>query len=72
MTADDPMYSGAIHHIAAVRLEVRACRAKFKLAQNRPPAVRAKIADALRKRGRPGAERAADALRWTIEQEAKR
>ena len=72
VTADDPMYRGAIHHIAAVRLEVRARRAKFKLAQNRPPAVRARIADELRKRGRPSDERAAEALVWTIEQEGKR
>ena len=72
VTADDPMYRGAIHHIAAVRLDVRARRAKFKLAQNRPPDVRAKIAEALRKRGRPNDERAAEALRWTIDQEATR
>ena len=72
VTADDPMYRGAIHHIAAVRLQIRACRAKFKLAQNRPPEVRAKIADAPRKRGRASDERAAEALLWTIEQEARR
>ena len=62
----------AIHHIAAVRLDVRSRRAKFKLAQNRPPEVRAKIAEALRTRGRPNDERAAEALHWTIDQEAKR
>ena len=72
VTADDPMYHGAIHHIAAVRLEIRARRAKFKLAQNRPAAVRARIADELRKRGRPSDERAAEALVWTIELEGKR
>ena len=72
VTADDPMYRGAIHHIAAVRLAVRGRRAKFKLAQNRPPDVRARIADQLRKRGRGNDERAAEALVWTIEQEAKR
>jgi uncharacterized protein len=72
VTADDPMYRGAIDHIVAVRLHIRARRAKFKLAQNRPPEVRAKIADALRKRGRPSDERAAEALVWTIDQEAKR
>ena len=69
---DDPMYRGAIEHIAAVRLDVRACRAKFKLAQNRPANVRTQIVEALRKRGRPGDERAAEALLWTIEQEGKR
>jgi uncharacterized protein len=71
VTAEDPMYRGAIHHIAAVRLDVRSRRAKFKLAQNRPPEVRAKIAAALRTRGRPNDERAAEALHWTIDQEAK-
>ena len=34
--------------------------------------VRAKIAEALRTRGRPNDERAAEALHWTIDQEAKR
>jgi predicted FMN-binding regulatory protein PaiB len=72
VTADDPMYRGAIHHIAAVRLEVRARRAKFKLGQNRPPAVRAAIAAHLRGRGRPSDARAAEALEWTIAREAKR
>ena len=72
VTADEPMYRGAIAHIAAVRLDVRARRAKFKLAQNRPASVRATIADELRKRGRPNDERAAEALLWTIDQEAKR
>jgi predicted FMN-binding regulatory protein PaiB len=71
VTAEDPMYRGAIHHIAAVRLAVRGRRAKFKLAQNRPPQVRAKIAEALRARGRPADTRAADAIVWTIDQEAK-
>jgi predicted FMN-binding regulatory protein PaiB len=72
VTPDDPMYRGAIQHITAVRLDVRARRAKFKLAQNRPPEIRAGIADQLRKRGRGNDERAAEALLWTIEQEAKR
>jgi hypothetical protein len=43
-----------------------------KLAQNRPLDVRAKIVEHLRTRGRPNDERAAQALAWTIEQEAKR
>jgi predicted FMN-binding regulatory protein PaiB len=72
VTAEEPIYRGAIAHIAAVRLDVRARHAKFKLAQNRPASVRATIADALSKRGRPNDERAAAALRWTIDQEAKR
>jgi uncharacterized protein len=72
VTPEDPMYRGAIHHIAAVRLDVRARRAKFKLAQNRAVDARAKIVEHLRKRGRAGDERAAQALTWTIDQEAKR
>jgi len=72
VTPDDPMYGGAIHHIAAVRLDIRSRRAKFKLAQNRPLDARAKIVDELRKRNHPNDERAAQALVWTIEQEAKR
>lgn len=67
VTPDDPLYRGAIAHIAAVRLEVRARRPKFKLAQNRPLDTRAKIVEELRKRGRPNDRRAADALQWTID-----
>jgi predicted FMN-binding regulatory protein PaiB len=72
VSADDPLYRGAIAHIAAVRLEIKGRRAKFKLAQNRTVDARAKIVQALRGRGRPNDARAADALAWTIEQEAKR
>jgi predicted FMN-binding regulatory protein PaiB len=67
----DPLYRGAIAHIAAVRLDITACRTKFKLGQNRPREVRAAIVDELRKRGRPNDSRAADALAWTIEEEEK-
>jgi uncharacterized protein len=69
VSANDPLYSGAIAHIAALRLEIRKCRVKFKLGQNRSIDVRAKIVEELRKRGRLMDERAADALQWTIEQE---
>lgn len=72
VTAEDPMYRGAIAHIAAVRLEIRHRRAKFKLGQNRPPDVRARIIEEFRKRGRPNDARAAEALAWTLEQEARR
>jgi predicted FMN-binding regulatory protein PaiB len=68
VTVDDPLYRGAIAHIAAVRLAVTARRAKFKLGQNRPPDVRGKIVEELRKRGRPNDGQAADALAWTIAQ----
>ncbi|MBI2158320.1 MAG: FMN-binding negative transcriptional regulator [Candidatus Rokubacteria bacterium] len=67
VTPDDPLYRGAIAHIAALRLDVRARRPKFKLAQNRPLDTRARIVEELRKRGRPNDRRAADALQWTID-----
>ena len=69
VTADEPLYRGAIDHIAAVRLGIRDRRAKFKLAQNRAVEVRAKIVEELRKRGRPNDARAADGLQWTIDRE---
>ena len=72
LTADDPLYRGAISHIAAVRLDIRARRAKFKLGQNRPVEVRARIVNELRRRGRPNDARAAEALQWTIDREVGR
>jgi len=72
VTPDDPLYRGAISHIAAVRLAIRATRAKFKLAQNRPVEVRARIVNELRQRGRLDDLRAAAAVQWTIDREGKR
>ncbi len=69
---DDPLYRGAIAHIAAARLEIRGHRVKFKLQQNRSLAVRANIVRELRTRGRPNDARAADALQWTIDRETGR
>ena len=69
--ASDPMYRGMLGVLVAVRLEVSRRRAKFKLAQNRTPEVRAKLVRELRARGRLCDERAADALQWTIEREAE-
>jgi predicted FMN-binding regulatory protein PaiB len=66
LSAEDPMYAGNLGRIAAVRLAVRERRVKFKLGQNRPPEVRAKVAQALRERGRPKDAAAADALEWTL------
>jgi uncharacterized protein len=67
----DPLYQGAIAHLAAISLAVRGCRVKFKLGQNRPAAVRAKVIGELRKRARPNDARAAAALQWTIDREAQ-
>jgi uncharacterized protein len=69
---DDPLYRGAVAAIAAVRLEITGRRVKFKLGQNRPPEVRATIMEHLRRRGRPGDARAAEALKWTIDRDAGR
>jgi len=67
---EDPLYRAAIGTIAAVRLEIRGRRAKWKIGQNRPPEVRAKVVAELRRRGRATDARAADALQWTIDREA--
>lgn len=69
LTADDPLYRGAVGTIAAVRLEIRRRRVKFKIGQNRPPEARARVVAELRRRGRPDDARAADALQWTIDRE---
>jgi len=68
----DSLYRGAIGTIAAVQLEIREARAKFKLGQNRPVEAREKVVSELRRRGRPGDARAADALQWTIDRERRR
>jgi predicted FMN-binding regulatory protein PaiB len=63
---DDPLYRGALAQLAAVRLSVKRVRAKFKLAQNRPPETRRKLIQFLRERGRPNDVRAAEALESTL------
>jgi predicted FMN-binding regulatory protein PaiB len=68
----DPLYRGAIAHIAAVRLEITSLRAKYKLAQNRSPQVRTDLVRELRKRGRRNDDRAADAVQATIDREIRR
>jgi predicted FMN-binding regulatory protein PaiB len=67
LRVDDPLYKGALNHLAAVTLRITACRAKFKLAQNRPVDARMRVIEELRKRARPNDARAADALQWTID-----
>jgi predicted FMN-binding regulatory protein PaiB len=71
LAPDDSLYRGALGHIAALRLTIKARQVKFKLGQNRPPAVRAEIIRELRRRGRPNDARAADALQWTIDHETQ-
>ncbi len=69
---EDDLYRTALQHIVAVRLQIKARQVKFKLAQNRPLEARRKIASALRERGRHMDGRAADAVLWTIDQDAKK
>jgi predicted FMN-binding regulatory protein PaiB len=71
VAADDSLYRGAIASIVAIRLDVNDRRVKWKLGQNRPAEVRAKVVEELRKRGRPNDARAAAALQWTIDRETK-
>ena len=66
VSAEDPMYKGALHHIAAITLTVARTRVKFKLAQNRKPDSRRAIIAELRKRNRPNDPRAADAVESTL------
>jgi len=66
VTAEDPMYKGALHYICAVTLTVERTRVKFKTAQNRPPDSRRAIIAELRKRNRPNDPRAAAALEDTL------
>ena len=68
----DPLYRGAIAHIAAVRLEITGLRAKYKLAQNRSPEVRARPRAGAAQAGTPQRRRAADALQATIDRETRR
>jgi predicted FMN-binding regulatory protein PaiB len=72
VTADEPIYRGALGVISAVKLRVAGRKIKWKLGQNRRPEVRAQVAAELRKRGRPRDARAADALEWTIANESAR
>jgi uncharacterized protein len=66
VTATDPMYRGALEHLAAVQLAVERTRVKFKIGQNRSPEQRRTIIAELRRRGRPLDARAAEALEWTL------
>jgi predicted FMN-binding regulatory protein PaiB len=64
---EDPLYRGMLGMLAAVRLDIKAVRPKFKLAQNRTPDQRRGVIAELRKRGRPTDARAADALEWALQ-----
>lgn len=64
------MYRGPFKEIVALTLTVRARKVKWKLAQNRSRAQRAKIIAELRSRARPHDAGAAEALQWTLDHEA--
>ena len=66
VSPDDLLYRAALNQLAAVKLAVTGCWAKFKLGQNRPPEARRAVIAELRRRGRPNDARAADALEWTL------
>jgi predicted FMN-binding regulatory protein PaiB len=66
------MYHGSLNTIAAITLTIRACKVKWKLAQNRDRETRAMIIQNLRERGQPTDAEAADALQWTLDHEASK
>jgi transcriptional regulator len=66
------MYRGPFGELSALTLAVRARKVKWKLAQNRDHARRAKLIAALRERGRPTDAGAAAALEWALDREAAR
>jgi len=64
---DDPLYCRALDQLAAAKLDITRCRAKFKLGLNRSVEARRRVIAEIRKRGRAGDACAADALQWTID-----
>jgi uncharacterized protein len=65
--ADESMYTGFLDMLVGVRLGVTATKVKFKIGQNRPFDIRARIIERLRERGTDLDVRTAEALKWTIE-----
>jgi transcriptional regulator len=70
VSTEHAMYRGPMGTLAALTLQVRARKVKWKLAQNRDRPTREKIIANLRQRGRDGDGAAADALQWALDQEA--
>jgi predicted FMN-binding regulatory protein PaiB len=64
---DDPMYSGMLGMLVAIRLDIVRCTAKFKLGQNRSSQIRARIIEELTARARVRDGRAAAALQRTLD-----
>jgi predicted FMN-binding regulatory protein PaiB len=72
VSADQAMYRGPFKEIRALTLTIRARKVKWKLAQNKSRDQREKLIAHLRERGRPTDAGAADALQWTLDNEAQR
>jgi transcriptional regulator len=72
VTTEHGMYRGAFKEIRALTLSIRARKVKWKLAQNRSRDMREKVIRELRARGRPTDAAAADALQWSLDQEASK
>lgn len=68
--AENPVYHGSLHSIAAVTLNVNTRKVKWKLAQNRDQSTRVKLIEQLTQRGAPGDLQAAQAIRRTLSQDA--
>jgi transcriptional regulator len=64
---DGDRYGGRLRRLAALRLVVRASRAKFKVGPAVPDARKRQVARRIRARGLPGDARAADVIEASLE-----
>lgn len=63
ITASDPLYTNAVRNLLILRLPLTEVTGKAKLGQNRRPEERAKILEALWRRGAPADARAVELVR---------
>jgi transcriptional regulator len=63
---DGPQYGGRLRRLAALRLQVLATRAKFKVGPAVPDARKREVAGRIRARGLPGDGRAADVIEASL------
>jgi predicted FMN-binding regulatory protein PaiB len=64
---DGELYGGRLRRLAALRLRVRATRAKFKVGPAVPDALKREVARRIRARGLPEDARAADVIEASLE-----
>jgi predicted FMN-binding regulatory protein PaiB len=64
---DGEFYGSRLRRLAALRLQVRATRAKFKVGPAVPEARKREVASRIRARARPGDARAADVIEASLE-----